>query len=225
VAAAEGASPTYAEIVGTTAWNSAGLLASNGLVQFAMVYVVAVGPTGPAGRFAAAMSLATPASMLAQALSQVLIPRFSHASAAGDADSVRAYRRTLGGMALVLGALFGVGVLLSPIVVLVIYGAAYEAAIPLMQILLVAMYFFSIGLIASSYLLSTHRARTSTVCSAAGSVLGLVVLVGGGGVLGVAQAAAVGVLVGYGVSAVAAIAVSVLGAPLGATRRRAASVG
>lgn len=225
VADAAGPAPAYAEIVGTTAWNSAGLLASNGLVQFAMVYVVAVGPTGPAGRFAAAMSLATPASMLAQALSQVLIPRFSHATASGDGDSVRAYRRTLGGMALVLGAMFGVGVLLSPVVVLVVYGSSYSGAIPLMQILLVAMYFFSIGLIASSYLLSTHRARTSTICSAAGSVLGLAVLVGGGGVLGVAQAAALGVLAGYGVSAVAAIAVSVLSVPLRESRRREPSVG
>lgn len=225
VAGTEGAAPVYSEIVGTTGWNSAGLLASNGLVQFAMVYVVAVGPTGPAGRFAAAMSLATPASMLAQALSQVLIPRFSHATASGDRESVRAYRRTLGGMALVLGAMFGVGILLSPIVVLVVYGASYAGAIPLMQLLLVAMYFFSIGLIASSYLLSTHRARTSTICSAAGSILGLAVLVGGGGMLGVAQAAAAGVLVGYGVSAVAAIAVSLLSVPLREGARPEASVG
>ncbi|MCU1404566.1 MAG: hypothetical protein JWQ43_869, partial [Glaciihabitans sp.] len=63
-------------------WNSLGVLASNGLIQFSMLFVFAVVPQTPAGLlqaglYAAAMSLATPASMLSQAITQVLLARFS----------------------------------------------------------------------------------------------------------------------------------------------------
>lgn len=200
---------SYREIAVTTSWNSLGLLASNGLIQFAMIYVVAVGSQAGAASFAVAMSLATPASMLAQALSQVLIPRFSHAAASGQEDSLRSYRVTLLVTGLILGAIFGIGVAVSPVVISVIYGNSYSAASSLMQILLVAMYFYSLCLIASSYLLSTHRVVVATLSAAGGSVVGLIIMLSFiSEPTMIARMVALGVLVGYGLACIAAVVFS-----------------
>jgi len=194
-------------------WNSLGLLASNGLIQFAMIYVFIVEPSLQAGLFAAAMSLATPASMLSQAITQVLIPRFSEWAAIDRAGSRRKYLPVLAVMFLGLGLVFGIVAVASPVVVSVIFGETYRAAGPTMALLLAGVFAFSIGLVATAFLLTTGRTAVATVASVVGLVIGLVVMVMGTPALTGSGAAAAGVIAGYSVTALTVIAASLRRVP------------
>lgn len=209
--AAEGTPDTStrpAEVVHLIGWNSAGLLATNGLIQFSMVFAYATSTATEAGMFAAAIALATPASMLAQAVSQVLIPRFSH----WLEDDLRAARRhylvVMAAMGGVLVVAFGGVAILAPWLVPLLYGPGYEAAVPLLQLLLAGSFLFSVGLLASSFLITSWRTVGATVASIAGSLVGLAVMALSAGALGGAVAAAMGVLAGTAVTALAAVAIS-----------------
>ncbi|MEB0001328.1 MULTISPECIES: lipopolysaccharide biosynthesis protein [Cryobacterium] len=197
-----------ARILKFISWNSLGLLASNGLIQFAMVFVFIVEPPLTAGLFAAAMSLATPASMLSQAITQVLIPRFTEWVAADRVASRRRYLMVFGVMFLGLGAVFGAVALASPIVVDVVFHATYREAAPIMAFLLIGVFAFSISLVATAYLLTTGRTRVATAASVVGLVVGLIVMVAGTPVLTGSWAAVAGVISGYTVTAVWVIAAS-----------------
>ncbi|WP_460943198.1 lipopolysaccharide biosynthesis protein [Okibacterium endophyticum] len=192
-----------------TGWNSLGLIASNGLIQFAMIFVYAAAPSFEAGLFAAAMSLATPASMLAQAVSQVLIPRFSAwAAAPGERRSRRPYLIVLGGMTGVLAVAFAAVAAVTPWFIPLLYGPGYEGAINIMVLLLIGVFLFSVGLIATSFLISTERTRQSSWCALAGTIIGVAVTAVTSVPLGAPIAAGIGVIVGYALASVSLIAVS-----------------
>jgi O-antigen/teichoic acid export membrane protein len=199
-----------ARILKLISWNSVGLLASNGLIQFAMVFVFIVEPPLEAGLFAAAMSLATPASMLSQAVTQVLIPRFSEWAATDPANSRKRYLLVLAVMVLGLGIVFGVVALLSPLIVSIVFGEAYQAAGATMALLLIGVFAFSIGLVATAYLLTTGRTRVATYASVTGLIVGLATMVIGSPALTGSGAAAAGVIAGYTVTAVWVICASLM---------------
>jgi O-antigen/teichoic acid export membrane protein len=179
-------------------WNSLGLLASNGLIQFSMIFVFAVEPPAIAGLYAAAISLATPASMLSQAISQVLLARFSSWAAIDAAAARRNFVRVLLGMTLLLTAVFAIVALLSGLIIHIVFGAGYAPAEVTMQVLLAAVLAFSITLVANAYLMTTGRTAHATIASIAGLVAGLAVMVLGetSGWSGTAAASS-GVLIGY----------------------------
>ncbi|TFC36642.1 hypothetical protein [Cryobacterium sp. TMT2-14] len=181
-------------------WNSLGLLASNGLIQFAMVYVFIVESPAQAGLFAAAMALATPASMLSQAVTQVLIPRFSEWAAVDPAAALKNYLGVFGVMFVGLGIVFGAVALASPLIVSIVFGAGYRAAGPIMALLLIGVFAFSIGLVATAFLLTTGRTMVATVASIAGLVTGLVVMLVGTPAWSGSGAAVAGVIAGYSVT-------------------------
>jgi O-antigen/teichoic acid export membrane protein len=193
--------------------NSIGLLASNGLIQLSMVWVFALERTSDAGVFAAAMSLATPASMLSQAISQALIPRFSAWAAVDRSNVRRRYLQVLAVLTVFFVAVFGVVWAASPLIIRIIYGEPYTSATPIMQLLLVGVCAFSIGLVANAFLITSGRALITTVISAVGFVFGLVVTA----LLSSFQApgigAALGVVAGYVVAAVGLVGWSIT-APL-----------
>lgn len=210
--AAEGTPDTStrrSEVVHLIGWNSAGLLATNGLIQFSMVFAYATSAPTEAGMFAAAIALATPASMLAQAVSQVLIPRFSHWLEEDLRAARRHYLLVMLAMGGILVVAFGGVALLAPWLVPLLYGPGFEAAVPLLQLLLAGSFLFSIGLLAASFLITSWRTVGATIASIAGSLVGLAVMASSAGALGGAVAAAVGVLAGTAVTAVAALAISV----------------
>lgn len=198
-------------------WNSVGLLASNGMIQFAMVYVFIVETPTQAGYFAAAMSLATPASMLSQAVSQVLIPRFSEWRANDSARSRGRYLAVLGLMTGVLALVFGAVAVCSPLIVAVVYGAEFQAAAAPMALLLVGIFAFSVGLVATAYLLTTGRTAIATVWAVAGLAVGLLVMVVGTPSLGGTVSACAGVLVGYTLTTLGTVGASLLRVPAGPT--------
>lgn len=197
-----------ADVLRLIGWNSIGLLAANGLLQFSMVFAEVTDTPREAGMFAAAIALATPASMIAQAASQVLIPRYAHWLAEDPRHARDAHVRVMavlgGGLFVVFGA---VGVLADWIVA-VLYGPGYEDSVPLLRILLIGVYLFSIGLLATTFLITSWRALTATIAATIGTVVGVAFMALGAASLGGAMAAAIGVVVGTAITAVIATVAS-----------------
>ncbi|PJJ61727.1 O-antigen/teichoic acid export membrane protein [Compostimonas suwonensis] len=196
------------EVYRLAGWNSLGLLASNGLIQLAMVFVFIVETPDQAGQFAAAMSLATPASMLAQAISQVLIPRFSEWNVEDAVSSRHRFRMVLLAVTGLLTVAFGVVWALSDWIVLLFFGPDFAPASPLLRLLLGGVYVFSIGLIASSYLITTGRTAQATVASLLGFAVGILVMLAGLLWWPGSLAACYGVLAGYVVGAALTVVLS-----------------
>jgi O-antigen/teichoic acid export membrane protein len=193
----------------TIRWNSLGLMASNGLIQFSMLFVFAVSPPAVAGLYAAAMALATPASMLSQAISQVLLARFSHWAETDAETSHQRFVRVLIAMSALLTVVFAAVALASGLLLHLIFGEDYTGAALPLQILLAAVLAFSITLVVNAYLQTVGRTAQATLASLVGLAVGLVlmvvlVLLGWPGPL----AAAGGVLVGYLLTMVLAIGFS-----------------
>jgi putative peptidoglycan lipid II flippase len=134
-------------------------LASGGLLQASQLAAHHYGGPDRAGSFAAALSLATPASMLAIAMSTVIVPPLVAAASRGDRAAVRghsdAIARQLG--AIFVG-LFGVMVIGSPLGIALIYGGSFKESATLLPVLLIAVLFASIAMSAATTLQST-RAR------------------------------------------------------------------
>lgn len=185
------------ELSRASAWNSASLLASNGLIQIAMLIVFAMVSRGEAGLFAAAISLATPASMLAQALNQVLLPRSSAWRVSEPDQGRRWYRQIYWALAACFVVVFGTLFLLTPWILAVLYGEEFTGAVIPLQVLLLGMIAFSIGIIATANLLAAKQESTVTVISIASLVVGLAVILALAGVLGWTLAASSGVTTGY----------------------------
>jgi len=176
------------------AWSSLALLATNGLMQVSMVVASAMDSPAAAGQFAAALALATPASMVAQAVTQAMLPRFGRWAALPTADRVRAVRRATFALAMFMLVGSGLVAALLPFVLPLVYGGDFAPAVPLAQGLMVAVWGFSVSVFLAAYLATEGRARTATVCSALGSVVGLVAMV----VVGATAGGSAGAVVGAG---------------------------
>ncbi len=158
------------------AWNVLGGFATNGLLQLSMLAAQVLEPGIPAGLFAAAFSLATPASMLGQAVSQVVIPQFA-SQGRGAILRQRSAIVLMLGFTGVCAVAFGLIAALAPFVLPLLYGAAYQESVLILELLLVGVFVFTIGLIPAALLLAGGHSKTVSLVSAAGLVAGLVVLV------------------------------------------------
>lgn len=197
------------EVLHFIGWNSAGLLATNGLVQFSMVFAYLTSEARDAGMFAAAMALATPASMLAQAVSQALIPRFSEWVHTDRTTATRKYLPVLAAMFGLLALAFGVVALLAPWLVPLLYGTEYGDAVGILRLLLLGVFLFSVGVIASSFLITTGRTVAAAVLAGVGTALGLLAMVVLAPLIGGATAAGWGVVTGAGVTVIGVVILSV----------------
>ncbi|VXC20850.1 lipopolysaccharide biosynthesis protein [Frigoribacterium sp. 9N] len=190
-------------VLSFAAWNVLAGLTTNGLLQLAMLSAQYFGPGAQAGVYAAAFTLATPASMLGQAISQIVIPAFAHRS---DGASFR-NRRTAGlviGLAGVMALGFGAVAALAPIYLPLFYPAVGVEAVPLLQFLMLGVFVFTIALVPAALLLAAGRSRQVALASISGFVGGLAVIVVSGPSLGV-QAGSLGFLVGSSVNLVAMV--------------------
>lgn len=183
----------------TTIWNSVSLLTSNGLIQFSMLIVFVAEPHASSGLFAAAMSLATPAAMLSQALSQVLIPRISAWRVTEADHGRRQYARIFWALGALFTVVFGAVIALAPLVVAVFYGKNFADAVGMLIILLAGMWAFSIGIVATACLLAHRRERLVALVSASSFVIGFVTILLSAGPFGWGLASAMGVALGYAV--------------------------
>ena len=167
------------EIDSFVLWGALGTLASTGLLQLSMVIAVATESRDDAGMYAAAISLATPASMLAVAFSMALAPTMARSVGRSDpgvlaTQTDTATRALVGGLVLAFGSIF---VVAAPLVELV-YGERYGPAVPLLRILLVAVLFASLPAAATNSITTAGPAgvRTAALMAVASMLLGLVAI-------------------------------------------------
>lgn len=163
------------------AWNVLGGFATNGLLLIAMVVANAATGAAEAAAYAAAYSLATPASMLGQAVSQVLIA--AGASGVGDEARRRRLRKEIAAICVAVTVAFGLAALLAPVYMPWFY-PSLEGAVVSLQMLLVAVWLFTLGLIPAALLLAQQRSRAVALGSIAGCVLGFACMVALAGPLG-----------------------------------------
>jgi O-antigen/teichoic acid export membrane protein len=186
------------EIDGFVLLGVVGTLASTGFLQISNVLARAANSPHEAGLYAAALSLATPASLISRSFSLVLFPSMSEAHGRQDRASLRA-QTDVGTRALVvlMVGTFGVIVILSRVVLQVFYGDDFAAAGTVLPIMLVAVLFGTVVVAGVNFLTSTSQQgmRISASTSVIGMVIGCAawaVLVPLYGVTGVA----VGYLIG-----------------------------
>jgi O-antigen/teichoic acid export membrane protein len=183
-------------------WTSIGSLATGGFLQLSMVVAQAVGTETEAGMYAAALSLATPATMLSSVLTILLFPAMAHATGRKDLGSVR--RQTdaaTRGIVTVLGAAFGVLILLAKPLVVIVFGTAFSDAIVLLPILLCASFVMNINVGAVNALLAGSRrtVRIPSILSGIGVLIGFAAMA-----LLVPTLSVVGVAIGYLIGAIVA---------------------
>ncbi len=162
------------EIDGFVAIGVAGTIASTGFLQLSVIIGKLVDTDARVGQYSAAMALATPASLLAGALSLTLFPSMAEAWGRGDQERFR--RQTdLATRALVLTMVTALGGIAvgSRFVVAVLWGHRYAEAAQLLPVLLLAVLGTTVG-VASVNSLSTRSQRGMVVASAA-SLAGLAV--------------------------------------------------
>lgn len=205
--ALSGESEPTAGVLGFAAWNVLAVVTSNGLLQLTMISAQVTSSAHEAGVYAAAFTLATPASMLGQALGQVLVPAFAHRTDGGSL-------RSRGALVLVVGfaaasaVVFGVVALLAGWFLPIVYPAEGAAAVADLRYLMVAVWVFTVGLVPAALLLASGRSRQVALASVAGFVVGAVLMAVLGPVAGVAGGTT-GFLVGSAVNLVAVVGLGV----------------
>jgi putative peptidoglycan lipid II flippase len=183
------------ELDGFVMLGAIGSLASTGFLQLSQIAAKLTGGNADAGQYAAALGLATPASLLAASLSLVLFPSLAEAWGRGDHATFRAQTdRATRALAVILVALFGSIIVCSRLIVSVIWGARFAGAEDILPVLVFAVLATNLG-VGSVNALTTRSARGMLV-TAGSSILGM--LVGGTfWLLATSRTGITGVAVGY----------------------------
>ena len=153
-------------------------VASGGLLQLSQIAAHNYSGPAEAGDYAAALTLATPASMLSVALSTVLVPPLVAAAGRGDRAAVHAQSDAIARrLTAIFVGLFGVLVIVSPLAIAVVWGKEYVGAGEVLPLLLVAVMLSSIALGAATTLQSTRvrGPRAVAYVNVAGLVVSLAV--------------------------------------------------
>lgn len=166
--------PRRRELDGFVLLGAVGSLASTGFLQLSQVAAkLAAGDAG-AGRYAAAIALATPASLLAASLTLVLLPAMSEAWGRRDLVAFRAQTdRATRGLAVLMVAIFGAIMVCSRLVVGVVWGAEFAGAAKLLPVLVVAV--LATNLCVASVSALNTRSQRGMMVNTAASVLGMLV--------------------------------------------------
>lgn len=170
---------TRREVLQFTGDSALALLATGGLLPATMVFVRGFESAEVAGFFAAGLSLATPANLVAQSVNQVLIPHFARMHDGPPAAIQRAHRRILAATAAGFAIVFGALIVLSPWILEVFYGKQYVSGALPMQLMLVAVGFMSMMAASSAYLVAVGRQAVNARIWVAATAIGtLVMLIG-----------------------------------------------
>ncbi|MFQ6172015.1 lipopolysaccharide biosynthesis protein [Oryzobacter sp. R7] len=165
---------TRREIDVFVALGATGTVASTGFLQLSQITAKVTSGDADAGQYAAALNLATPASMLAASLSLVLFPSMAEAWGRGDHSTFHARTdRATRALAVVMVAIFGSIAIASRLLVDVVWGEQFEGAVAVLPVLAVAILATNLG-VASVNALTTRSARGMWVTTGA-SLAGLVV--------------------------------------------------
>lgn len=182
-----------------------GGLAIGGLLPATMVFVRAFDSPLQAGLFAAALSLATPANLIAQAVSQVLVPHFVRMSGDGAAMFKSQRRLFLATTAFFLLA-FGLLAALAPLILELFYGERFTGGTLAMQVLLGVVFLISATTSPAAYLFAAGRQRSYAMIWLCSLVVGTLIMLIASPALGM-WGALLGYAIGGGGGAVAVIVV------------------
>ncbi|WP_139195094.1 lipopolysaccharide biosynthesis protein [Curtobacterium sp. MCBA15_001] len=162
-------------VLSFAAWNVLAGLATNGLLQLAMISAEVFAAPAQVGVYAAAFTIATPASMVGQAVSQIIVPAFAHEAGNG---SLRDRRRLAVFLVFTAGCVvvFGAIAALAGFVMPLFYPEQGVAAAPVLRGLLVGVFVFTIALVPAAFLLAAGRSGEVAVASLTGLVVGVVVI-------------------------------------------------
>lgn len=207
-AAAEG--PPRREVTTFIALTTVGTLASTGFLQLSQVVVRTTGDAREAGGYAAALTLATPTSLLVTALSLVLFPTLADALGRGDRPAFLAQTdAAMRGIATVMVGALGTLAVLARVLVAVVWGRDYAEVADLLPVLSLAILVTTLG-VASVSALNIESQRgvvTTTLASVSGMLVGILVWV-----VAAPECGTVAVAAGYlaGVTVLAGIPVVVV---------------
>jgi putative peptidoglycan lipid II flippase len=198
------------ELDAFVALGAAGSIASTGFLQLSQITARLTSGLHDAGQYAAALNLATPASMLAASLSLVLFPSLAEAWGRGVHAGLRAQTdRATRTLAAVMVGIFGCLILCSRFVVAVIWGQKYADAATVLPVLVLAVLATNLAVASVNALTTTSRKgmRITTGASLLGMAVGVVVWLVLGDRLGI-----LGVALGYlaGTVVIAAIPITIV---------------
>lgn len=165
----------HGDAISFTIWNVIAGLATNGLLQLAMIATNVYADPIRVGIYAAAFTLATPASMVGQATSQIIVPAFAHHTSDGSLKDT-SHRRLFLGFTVLCVVVFGLVAAVAGFVIPLIYPAQGTAAVPVFRYLLAGVFVFTIALVPSAFLLAAGRSREVAIASATGLVVGVIVI-------------------------------------------------
>lgn len=162
------------EMDGFVALAAVGSLASTGFLQLSQIVAKMAGGDAGAGRYAAALALATPASMLAASLTLVLLPALSETfgrsdPAAFDARTDQANRS----MTIVVVAVFASIGICSRLLIELIWGAAFSDAATVLVVLVAAVLCTNLAVVSVNAL--TARSQRGMAINVGASVGGMLV--------------------------------------------------
>lgn len=187
-------------------WNVLTGITTNGLLQLTMVAAQLASPGTGAGVFAAAFTLATPASMLGQAVAQIVIPAFAHHEP-GAPLRRRGPLMLFVGFSFACALVFGLVAAAAPWFLPLFYPAEGQDAVGPLRFLMLGVFVFTVALIPAALLLAGGRSREVALSSVVGFVVGVGAMFAAAATWGV-QAGSVGFLVGSSVNLVAVLALS-----------------
>lgn len=198
------------ELDGFVALGAAGSLASTGFLQLSQISAKLVGGDAEAGQYAAALNLATPASMLAAALSLVLLPSMAEAWGRGDHAAFHAQTdQATRSFAVVMVAIFGSVIVCSRLLVDLIWSDEFAGAEDILPVLVLAVLATNLGVGSVNSLTSRSQRGmlVTTVASLLGMALGVTIWLTVAPRMGLA-----GVALGYlcGTVVIAAIPIGVV---------------
>ncbi|MFS0729476.1 hypothetical protein ABC270_05265 [Curtobacterium sp. 1P10AnD] len=186
------------------AWNVLAGLTTNGLLQLSMISAQVTATPHEAGVYAAAFSLATPASMVGQAVAQVVVPGFAHRTEASSLRSPGTLRFVIG-FGAVTAVLFGLVALLAGWYLPLFYPDEGVAAVADLRYLVLGVWVFTMSLVPAALLLAAGLSRQVALASVTGFVVGVVLMAALAPATGV-SAGSTGFLVGSAVNLVAVVA-------------------
>ena len=192
-----GTNDLAAEVRSFTVFNSIAALATGGLLPATMVFVKATEDAFTAGIFAAALSVATPASMAAQALNQVLVPHYSVRAMSGDTTLRAAQAKILALSAAAFAIIFGIIMALARFVLVFLWDDTFAAGVAPMRILLAIVCVISMIASPSAYLVATGNQRVYARVWLVAFLVGTAVMIIASPTLG-----QYGAMLGYAVGAV-----------------------
>lgn len=150
-------------------------VATGGLLPATMIFVRAFDNSFQAGLFAAALSLATPASLISQAANQVLIPHYARMNSKPremHAEQIRLFMFS----SLFFVFIFGLIIVFAPWVLAQLYGEEYIDGSSSMQALLAVVFMISSTSSPSAYLLATGRQKTFALIWVIAFVIGTITM-------------------------------------------------